>query len=429
MSAASAYEEIRQRVVVAVERGEVNPVSGDPAEVRAAITALVRAWQLDAHQRDGAAPLTDVARMVDRVTAAVLDYGPLTALLRDPTVEEVLIRGHRLWYVTCDGQLRRPAVSEGEPQMRAYVERLLLTSSQRVALDQTNPIVSVGLPGHMRLSVKVPPVVDELDVSIRRRSRARPSLAALVGSDSLSAPAAGLLWTLMQDRVRIVVGGAPGAGKTHLVDALLGCIPLGADHVVRVNEETPELSQAVAVGGYTRTTDWIDGAGLSLRDLIKADLRFRPGWLVVGEVRGEEAYELLRPLNAGVGLLTTLHANSAADCIDALTVAASMAGQGLDPQLLRALFTRAIDVVVYCEHDSGRRQVTEIAWVDAQLRDGHVVVETLFRADDLGSPLEWTGARPPERVMRRGDRTLARTHPGATLKQVLAGEAVVGSVP
>lgn len=422
---ATAYSIIRQRVLDAVEAGDIVP-TGDRDAVRDGIAEVVRAYQAEAHTGDEHPPLSDIDRMVERVLESVVDFGPLTGLLARDDVEEILIQGSRISYLPAGRKMRQLASTATEAELRQYIERLLQNATSEWQLDSSHPTVSVGLPGSRRLSVKIPPVVDELTVAIRLPVEHLPTLRQLVAGGQLTSAAAGMLWTLMRVRSRVLVAGAPTAGKTTLAKALLAAIP--HHRVVRVNEEARELFTPLTLGGYAQAND---RPGQTLRDLIKADLRFRPDVLVVGEVRGAEAVELLRPLNAGVGLITTVHANQASDAIDALTTAARQAPDALDDVTMRRMFARHIDFVVFLDVDEDtdgevmQRQLMEISWVDPELRDGHVVHEPIFQREELGMPLEWTGAKPREDVVRRLERGLPR---GVTLKGVLAGETIVGEV-
>lgn len=421
----NAYPVLRQMVMDKVELGEIDP-SGDRTAIIRSVRDVVEEYQQRAFLDDATHPVADAATMVERLVAALVDYGPLTDLLERDDIEEILIQGARVAYITSDGHrhvLQRPTT---EADNRNYVERLLhAEATGERQLDAANPILTVGLRGASRLSVKIPPVVEELTVCIRKvvAGARRPTLAQLTHDGALSTQAARFLWTLMQVRTRVLVSGAPGAGKTTLVNALLAAVPDG--RVVRVNEEDREITVPLLLGGYAQATG---RPGQTLRDLIRADLRFRPDLLVVGEVRGAEAFELLRPLNAGVGFLTTVHANQANEALDALVTAATHAGELVDEHSLRRLFARSIDFVVYIDHDDRqggpRRHVTEVSWVDPELRDGRVVYEPLFVRAGLGA-LEWTGAQPREDVVHRLQKGLPR---GVTLKDVLAGEAMVGGL-
>lgn len=425
----STYQTVKALVLRRIEAGEIAP-NGERATVRAAIADCVHDYQERAHLDDDLTPISDVEGMVDRLLASVADLGPLTQLIGRPDVEEIQVQGTKVTYWTSDGRVHWLAPTATEDELRQYVERLLQGAADRAQLDASTPIASVGIGGGARLSAKIAPVVDELTVSIRQQVAQRPTLAQLVEAGTLTPAAAGLLFALMQTRSRVLVAGPPGAGKTTLVNALLAAVP--AEYVVRVNEETRELAAEVVLGGYSRATD---RRGQTLRDLIKADLRFRPDLLVVGEVRGGEAFELLRPLNAGVGLVTTVHTNQADDAVDALAVAAELAGERINAETIRRMFARHVEFVVFVDVDETRgatepgkrRQVTEVCWVEPELRAGHVVHEPLFAREELGLPLEWTGAAPPPPVSRRIERGLTRwAGEPVSLKAVLAGERLVG---
>jgi len=168
----------------------------------------------------------------------------------------------------------------------------------------------------------------------------------------------------------------------------------------------------------------LDGTGeISLRDLVKFVLAMRPDRIVVGEVRGAEAFELSRAVNAGCGFLCTVHANSAAEALDALVNAALMAGENVTERIVRKVFSGALDVVVHLDRDDARdagtgtirRQVMEVAAVVPALRDDFTI-EPLFVRSRLGAPLEWTGAQPSRLVERLG-----RVRCDAEFDQIAAG--------
>ena len=168
----------------------------------------------------------------------------------------------------------------------------------------------------------------------------------------------------------------------------------------------------------------LDGSGeISLRHLVKATLAMRPDLIVVGEVRGGEAFELTRAMNAGCGFACTIHTNSAPDALDALVNAALMAGENVTERVVRKVFASSIDLVVHLERDvdpggSGiRRQTMEIRALVPSLHDDFSS-EPLFHRDRLGTALDWTGAMPPDSLTRRLDRVLPR---GVDLTRVLQG--------
>jgi pilus assembly protein CpaF len=245
-----------------------------------------------------------------------------------------------------------------------------------------------------------------LSATVRRYVVRNLTLADLVARDSMSQQAAAFLHLLMQLRSRITVSGEPGAGKTTLLAALLAAAP--ASHCVRACEEIRELAVPITHGSYYEVRPpALDGTGeITLRDLVKFVLAMRPDRIVVGEVRGSEAFELSRAVNAGCGFLCTVHANSASEALDALVNAALMAGENVTERIVRKVFSESLDVVVHLDRDdvvgddeSIRRRVVEIAAVVPALRDDFTV-EPLFVRDDRRGPLRWTGALPPSLATR-----------------------------
>jgi Flp pilus assembly CpaF family ATPase len=228
----------------------------------------------------------------------------------------------------------------------------------------------------------------------------------------------------MQASTSVLVSGPPGAGKTSFLSALIASVPI--DHCIRACEEIRELHVPIVHGSYYEARPpTMDGSGeISLRHLVKATLAMRPDLIVVGEVRGAEAFELTRAMNAGCGFACTIHANSATDALHALVNAALMAGENVTERVVRKVFASSIDLVVHLERDVGasgggiRRETMEIRALVPSLHDDFSS-EPLFSRDQLGSPMEWTGAMPPDSLVRRLDRVL---RPGLDLGRVMQGD-------
>lgn len=275
-----------------------------------------------------------------------------------------------------------------------------------------------------RLTAVMPPISDRLSVTIRRYALRRETLGSLVNLGALTLPAAGLLWAIARSDSSIVVSGPPGAGKTSLLAALMAAIPAGT--CIRCCEEVRELHVPIVHGSYYEARPpSLDGTGaISLRDLVKIVLAMRPDRIVVGEVRGSEAFELTRAVNAGCGFSCTVHANSAREALTALVNAALMAGENVTEGVVRNVFASSIDFVVHLDRDGIaregeglRRRVMEILSVVPTL-GSDFTTEPLFVRDDLSGPLDWTGVFPPDDVTGRIQRVLPR---GMTLRSLLEG--------
>jgi pilus assembly protein CpaF len=413
-----AYDIIRRDAITGIERRRLQPVA-QIGEVRVEIERAVDEYQRRARLGDEV-PLGDPPEMAQRVLRSITELGPLSALLARRDVEEVFVEGARVTYLDSEGRLRGLAEPTTEEENRQIVDRLLAATERQ--LNAKHPLVQARiLDGTARLTAAIEPVADRLSATVRRYTVRDVTLAALVARDALSPQAADFLSATMQLRSRVAVSGEPGAGKTTLAAALLSAVP--TSHCVRSCEEIRELAVPVLHGGYYEIRPaGLDGTGeISLRDLVKFVLAMRPDRIVVGEVRGAEAFELTRAINAGCGFLCTLHANSGRDAVNALVNAALMAGENVTERIVRRIFVEALDLVVHVERDDVarpdghvRRQVTEITAVVPSLTDAETY-EPIFVRDGLGRPLEWTGALPPA-FEQRVDRVLPE---GAGLRRVL----------
>jgi pilus assembly protein CpaF len=390
-----AYEVIRRDMLARLERRQLHP-DRDAAEVRRETERAVDAYQQRAHLGDHV-PLHDPVDMVERVVRSISELGPLSELLARPDVEEIFIEGARVSYLDAHGRLRGLVLPTSEEENRQILEARVLN-------------------GSARLSAAIPPVADALSATLRRYLVRDVTLAALVAAGSLTAGGAEFLAAVMRFRSRIAVSGEPGSGKTTMVAALLAAAP--PEHCTRCCEEVRELAVPFTHGAYYEARPpAFDGSGeITLRQLVKFVLAMRPDRIVVGEVRGAEAFELTRAVNAGCGFLCTVHANSAPDALHALVNAALMAGENVTEKVVQRIFAQALDLVVHLErHDSNatgdpartaRRRVAAITAVVPSLGDDFTC-EPIFAREQAEGPLVWTGALP-DRLARRADTALGR---------------------
>jgi pilus assembly protein CpaF len=417
----AAYEEIRQRALELVEAGRVDPV-GNRDAARTLVAGAVDEYQRRARLGHGRT-LHNPQEMVDRVLRSVADFGPLTDLLRRSDVEEIFVEGGRVSYIETSGRLRGLDQPTSEAENRHVVDRLLADTDRR--LDASSPIVQARvLEGSVRLTGVIPPIADQLSVTLRRYALRKESLGSLVENGSLTVPAASFLAAAMSTQASFLVSGPPGAGKTSLLAALINAVP--AAHCVRCCEEVRELHVPLLHGSYYEARPpALDGSGeINLRDLVKVILAMRPDRIIVGEVRGAEAFELTRAINAGCGFGCTIHANSARDALNALVNAALMAGENVPEPVVRKVFATSLDLVIHLDRDltgTGegpiRRQVVEILSLVPSLHDDFST-QPLFTRARLGAPLEWTGALPPAATTDRIERALPD---GVPLRRVMEG--------
>lgn len=289
--------------------------------------------------------------------------GFLAPLLADPAVEEIIVNGGRRTFVVRDGVKRLVPEVVDRGTVHRLADQLLAGTGRR--LDLASPIVSAQLADGSRVHITGPPVTspDGLNIQIRRFVVLGGGLDGLVELGALPASSAETLRRAIVDDATILVAGAPGAGKTTLVNALLGEVPpdrrvVTCEEVFEVRADLPDLTQM-----QTRDVGLDGGGAITLRDLIRSSLRQRPDRIVVGEVRGAEALDLLLALNAGCSGLATLHANSARDALEKLVGYCVLAGENVVVDYVRSALAAVTDFVVFLKRTPAGRFVDEIVRV------------------------------------------------------------------
>ena len=329
---------------------ETGAVSGPPG--RARITELVR-------EADPLLGRDQVDATVARVQARVAGLGPLDPLLADPAVTDVMVNGPGPVWVERAGRLERTAVAVDRPTIELLIERIVAPLGRRA--DPTSPVVDGRLPDGSRAHVVVPPLsVDGPCITIRRFLTRAIDLSQVAGASVVR-----LLEGAVRSRANTIVVGGTGSGKTTLLNALARAIPPG-ERVITV-EDAAELRLASdhVVRLETRPRSVEGVAEVSCRDLVRSALRMRPVRLVVGEVRGGEALDMVQAMNTGHdGSLSTLHANGCHDGMRRLETLVLLAGVGLPLDAVRDHLAAAVDLLVHIARSpSGERRVVEVAEV------------------------------------------------------------------
>ncbi len=305
----------------------------------------------------------DREALVARVLRDTVGLGPLEELLADPSVEEVMVNGPGHVYVERGGRIEAAdACFADEEELRNAIERILAPLGRRI--DELSPMVDARLADGSRVNAVIPPLaIDGPALSIRRFGASRPGPRELVELGTLTGAQVELLERAVGERRSILVSGGTGSGKTTLLNALSGFVAPD-DRLVTIEDAAELRLQRRHVVRLESRPAGVEGRGeVTIRDLLRNALRMRPDRIVIGEVRGAEALDLLTALNTGHrGALSTVHANSPDDALARLETLALMAGLGLPHEAIAAQVRRGIDLVVQLERLSdGSRRVTEIA--------------------------------------------------------------------
>ena len=332
----------------------------------------------------GALSPEDRKRLVARISRRALGLGPLEALMRDPSVDEILVSGTAPVWVERAGRLERTELSFGdEAALRHTIERLLAPAGRRA--DDSQPVCDARLPDGSRVNVVLPPVaVDGPSVTIRRFRARGFTPDELVRLGSWTPALRELLCAAVGARLNLLVCGATGSGKTTTLAALASFLP-PAERVVTV-EDTAELRLASehVMRLEARPAGYDGGGEVTIRALVRNALRMRPDRLVVGEVRGPEALDMLSAMATGhSGSMCTIHAGSPAEALRRLETLALMAGSGLPHEAIRAQVSGTIDLVIHqARLPGGSRCVTQVA----ELVEGAAVPHETYSLRD-GRPL------------------------------------------
>src|SRR3954467_15539847 len=322
-----------------------------------------------------------------RIVRLATGLGPLEPVLADPSVDEVMVNGPNDVWVERRGRIERaPAAFASDTELMHAIERVLAPLGRRV--DEASPMCDARLPDGSRVNVVVPPLaVDGPCMTIRRFRPHGFALDDLVANGTMPPAVAEFLGECVEARAAVLVSGGTGSGKTTTLNALSGAIPDG-ERIVTV-EDAAELAlrQEHVVRLEARPPN-VEGRGeVTIRALVRNALRMRPDRIVVGEVRGGEALDMLSALTTGhEGSLTTVHATSALEALRRIETLALMAGIGLPHESIREQVGAAIELVVHQRRmPDGRREIACVA--EVVRRAGAVGVRELYVVGEAGRPL------------------------------------------
>ena len=311
-------------------------------------------------------------RLVKDLEHETFGLGPLEPLLRDPTINDILVNRWDEVYVERAGRLERTeVVFRDNVHLLQVIERIVNRVGRRI--DESSPMVDARLPDGSRINAIIPPVaVDGPSLSIRRFKQTPLTMTDLVRFGSLNQLTASLLEAAVKAKSNILISGGSGSGKTTLLNALVHYIG-ESERLVSI-EDTIELrlEGLHAVRLETRPANVERRGEITQRDLVRNALRMRPDRILVGEVRGDEAYDMLQAMNTGhKGSLATIHSNSPRDALARLETMILMAGLNLTSETMRRQISSAIDLVVQVERfpDGVRRlvSVSEVAGMEGQI--------------------------------------------------------------
>ena len=355
--------------------------------------------------RTSAVPLN--SRELDQLTSDTADemlgLGPLEPLLKDDSITDILINTHRGIYVERNGKLSKtPIRFRDEAHLQRIVNKIVAAVGRRV--DESYPMADARLADGSRVNVAVPPIsVDGTLMSIRKFSRNPYTLERLIEFGSIRPKMIEFLSIAVQSRKSILISGGTGSGKTTLLNALSSYIS-DEERLITIEDAAELQLQQEHVGRLETRPPNVEGKGeVRQRELVKNALRMRPDRIIVGEVRGEEAFDMLQAMNTGhEGSMTTIHANTPRDALSRLEQMVGMAGMPMSQESIRGQIASALDLIVQTQRLSdGRRRVMSISEITGmegnviQLQEiYHFVRRTVSPDGQIVGDFRATGVRP-----------------------------------
>ncbi len=365
-------------------------------QVQAYVSNYVRAERISLNQKE-------LEAFTNEVLAEMIGFGPIEPLLKDPTVSDILINTHKLCFVERFGRLERTNVRfKDEAHLLRIINKIVSGIGRRV--DESSPMVDARLPDGSRVNVAIRPVsIDGPLVSIRKFAERPYNIQRLMEVGTLCPAMAELLQAAVRGRISLIISGGTGTGKTTLLNALSNYIP-EEERLITIEDAAELQLQQLHVGRLETRPPNAEGKGeVRQRDLVKNALRMRPDRIIIGECRGEEAFDMLQAMNTGhEGSMTTIHANSPHDALKRLEQMVAMAAMGLPVSSIRGQISSAITLVVQLQRlPDGQRRLISIEEVIG-MEDDAIQMQEIFRyvkeeTDSKGNILGHftaTGTRP-----------------------------------
>ena len=344
--------------------------------------------------------------LVRDIARDVMGLGPLEQFLDDPTVSEVMVNGSNDIYVERAGVLERTNVRfMSEEHLRRVIERIVSSVGRRI--DESSPMVDARLADGSRVNVIVPPLsLDGSILTIRKFAKDPFTVTDLIAMGTFTDAIASVLAASVEGGMNVLVSGGTGTGKTTLLNVLSSFVPR-TDRIVTIEDAVElQLHQDHVIRLEARPQNTEGNGEVTIRDLVRNALRMRPDRIIIGEVRGAEALDMLQAMNTGHdGSLTTVHANAPRDALSRLETMVLMAGYDLPTRAIREQISSALNLIVQIERarDGSRRvsHLTEVVGMEGEI----ITLQDIFRYDHKVGALVPTGVRP-EFVEELGQRNV-----------------------
>ncbi|WP_232101026.1 CpaF family protein [Gimesia fumaroli] len=328
----------------------------------------------------------DRERLLNELLSEVFGLGPLDNLMSDPTISDILVNHAYEIHIERNGQLQESDVIFADNQhLMRIIQRIVSRVGRRI--DEVNPMVDARLPDGSRINAIIPPLaLNGPSLSIRRFGAAPLQIDDLIDKKSVTPEIVDFLAAVVDSRISMLISGGTGSGKTTLLNALSNFIPRD-ERLITIEDSAELLLQHKHVVRLETKVDNTEGVGeISQRQLVKNSLRMRPDRIIIGEVRGAEALDMLQAMNTGhEGSLTTIHANDTRDALARLEMMVAMSGFELPLPVIRQYIANGIGIILHVSRlKGGQRCITKVSEIVSMNSQGEYKVEDIFGFEQSG---------------------------------------------
>ena len=367
-------EELRTKIINKISEKSISDIGIDI--IKDITDDVIANYDLDNVERN---------YLYDLINNEINGYGPLTEILKDDNITDIMVNNANDIYIEVDGIIKKDETISfiNEDHIIRTLEKLLKFSGK--SIDANNPIIDATLEDGSRINAIIPPLSKNTTITIRKFQKNVETIEDLISSGTLTVEMAQFLALAVEAKLNIIISGSVAGGKTTLLNILSDFINENERIITIEDVRELNLKGEHVISLETRNPNQDGQGAITLKNLVNNSIRMRPDRLIIGEIRGEEAFDYLQSINTGHdGIITTVHANSTKDALRRLETMSMISSDKIPQQAIKEYIANAVDLVVHIARlKDGHRKVTEITSVE-EIKDGEIITKNIFEFNVIG---------------------------------------------